>query len=241
MTITDIKLIPNKELPRVSVIKERMDIKIPGVIEGIPNRNGFIWALVGSGGSGKSNVLLNSIKTKGLYRNVFHNIFYCCPQSSFLSVEKHPLSEHDKVYHELTPELLDDIYEQLKDIKANSEEQEYSLVVIDDQADVLKDKDIQRKLNQMLIKARHLSCAFIFCVQSFYLLPKIVRKQLTNISIFKPKNIEEWNSIAKELLHLNKDDASKVYDFVFSEPYSHLDIDTVEGKMYKNFNYLDIK
>jgi hypothetical protein len=241
MPINNITLVENTQLPTKLVpIKEKMNIKIPDIIDGVPNRNGFIWCLSGSGGSGKSSLLLNFMRSRELYKNKFHNIWYICPMASYLSVEKHPFDKHDKVYHELTEDLLDTIYEELRDIKKNSEEQEYSLVIIDDMADSLKNNDIEKKLSQMLIKARHLSCAFIFTLQSYYYFPKILRKQITNITIFKPKNAEEWTSIAKEILHLNKDDGNKIYDFIFDAPYNHLDIDTVDDKIYKNFNFLQL-
>jgi hypothetical protein len=93
----------------------------------------------------------------------------------------------------------------------------------------------------MLIKARHLSCAFIFTLQSYYYFPKILRKQITNLTIFKPKNNEEMESIAKEILHMKKDDGLKLYEYVFNEPYAHLDVDTLTDTLYKNFNRLTIK
>jgi len=240
MPIKSIELTRNKEFPKLKPIEEAMSIYIPDIIEGVPNRNGFIWALTGSGGSGKSSLLLNFFKNPQLYRGKFHNIFYICPMASYVSVKDHPFSEHtpDRVFHELTEEVLDSIYEELKTIKTEGDDLQYSCCIIDDMADSLKQKDIEKKLNQMLIKARHLGCAFIFTLQSYYYFPKMLRKQLTNISIFKPKNAEEWNSIAKELLHMGKEDGQKVYDYIYSEPYSHLDIDTVENKYYKNFNLL---
>jgi hypothetical protein len=165
---------------------------------------------------------------------------------SFLSVEKHPFENHDKVYHELNMDVLSQIYEQLKAIKTDDKiddetekkEIEYNCVIIDDFADSLKDKHIQIYLNKMLIKARHLNTAFIFCLQSYYYFPKMLRKQINYITIFKPVNIEEWNSIAKELLHLNVDDGLKIYEYVFSDKYNHLDIDTKLNKIFKNFNEL---
>jgi hypothetical protein len=241
MPIDNITLIPNPELPRhIAPVRERMDIHIPDIIDGVPNRNGFIWCLTGSGGSGKSSLLLNFMKNRVFYKGKFHNIWYICPMSSYLSVEKHPFEKHDKVFHELTVDLLEDIYSQLREIKKNAEDGdvEYNLIIIDDMADSLKDKHIEKQLNKMLIKARHLSCAFIFTLQSYFYFPKILRKQITNITIFKPKNSEEWNSIAKELLHLNQDDGLKIYNYVFDAPYNHLDVDTVDDKIYKNFNQL---
>ena len=94
------------------------------------------------------------------------------------------------------------VYQQLNELKegknktdsdSDSEpEIEYNCIILDDWADTLKDKDIERMLNMMIIKARHLRCAFIFTLQSYYYFPKILRKQITYITIFKPKNIAEF-------------------------------------------------
>ena len=240
MPIQEIHLVPNENLPKkLTPVKEVMNIKIPDIIDGVPNRNGFIWVLTGSGGSGKTSLMLNFFKRKELYRNKFHNVYYICPMSSFLSVEKHPFDGHDKVHHELTVGLLEGIYQELCDKKESDEDTEYNCIIIDDMASTLKENDIQKQLNKMLIKARHINCAFIFTLQSYYYFPKILRKQITNITIFKPKNVEEWNSISKELLNMNKEDALTLYNYVYDEPYTHLDLDTVDNKVYKNFNLLN--
>jgi hypothetical protein len=168
-----------------------------------------------------------------------------------LSVIKHPFEKHDKIYHELTVDILMSVYQQLNNLKEGNEktdsdsdsepEIEYNCIIIDDFADTLKDKDIERMLNTMIIKARHLRCSFIFTLQSYYYFPKILRKQITYITIFKPKNIAEFDSIANELLNLNKDDGLKLYNYIYDDNYNHLDIDTVQNKVYKNFNELIIK
>ena len=116
--------------------------------------------------------------------------------------------------------------------------QQYSCIIFDDQADALKNNAINTQLNKMIIKARHICCSFIFTLQSYFYMPKILRKQITYITIFKPKNIEEWNTIAGELMNLNKDDALKVFNYVFNEPYAHIDIDLITNIYYKNFNLL---
>jgi hypothetical protein len=229
----------------------------------------MVYLLCGSGGSGKSNLLLNMFKSKECYRNKFHNIYYFCPESSMASLKSHPFQSHDKTYHELDVNTLETIYQELvakkvdvkdkkkkkkkkkskyeNDIMSESESEseekeiEYSCIVLDDQADVLKSKDIQRQLNRMIIKARHIQCSFIITLQSYLYMPRMLRKQVTYISIFKPKSIAEYNSITSELLHLNKDDGITLHNYVFSEPYSHLDVDTVESKIYKNYNQLELK
>ena len=241
MPIKEIVEYENTTFPKIEPVKERMDINIPYIkTQNIPQRNGSIYILTGSGGSGKTSLLLNMIKSKQIYRKKFHNIYYICPSVSFLSVEKHPFKDHDNVYHELNYSILEDIYNELIEIKEKEKKPKYSLIIIDDMADSMKDASILKILNRMIIKARHVNCCFFFTLQSYYYFPKILRKQITYITIFKPKNIEEFYSLSKELFNLNQDDALKLYDYVFDAAYAHLDVDTVSNIYYKNFNKLEL-
>lgn len=243
MPILAIKEEVNENIPKTKPVKETMDTFVPDIVEGVSRRNGGITLYIGSGGSGKTSHLLGQMRT--VYKKKFHHIWYFCPVSSFLSVQKHPFEKHDKVFHELTAETLDEIKDELTSIKEDREEDdapEYSLVIIDDFANNLKDKHIVAKLNAMLIKARHLNCHFLFTVQSYLYFPKILRKQLTWVSIFSGvRNKEEWGTIAKELLKMNEEDAKKIYDYIFDRPYQHMDVDCFEEKIYKNGNHLEIQ
>lgn len=257
--------IKNKnDVKKLRPIKEKQDIYIPNINDkNISRRNGMIYLLSGSGGSGKSSLILSMFKSKDYYRGKFDNIYYFCPACSMDSILNHPFKNHDKVYNDLTVGTLSEIYNELSsvvepiekvkkspflddEVKVEIEESEsepeieYNCILIDDMGDVLKDIDIQKMLSKMMIKARHIKTAFIFLIQSYYLFPKILRKQLTYTSIFKPKNIEEWNSIAKEILHMNKDNGLILHDYIYNEDYAHLDIDTTNNKLYKNFNLLEI-
>ena len=227
-----------------SGIKEKMNINIENINENLPHRNGFVYAIVGSGGSGKSSMLLSMFKSTKFYRKKFDNIYMFTPRSSYLSVEKHPFEEHQNVYHELTIKKLESIYNELNELKEfsfNSNSPiENSIIIIDDFANELKNHDLIIFLNKMIIKARHLSCCFIFTLQNYFLLPLTIRKQITNATIFKSKNKKEWETISDELINMNKEDTLELYKYLFSEPYSHLDIDTLNNKIYKNFNLLEI-
>ena len=241
MPIIDIKEETNNGIKKHKPIKEVMDIYVPNIPDGISRRNGMIYLMVGSGGSGKTSLLLNQFKQGGAYRKKFHHVYYFCPTASFSSVEAHPFADHDKVFNELTIEGLSELKDELIERKNDTEdEQEYNCVIIDDFANDLKDKGIQKALNSMLIKARHLNTAFIFTLQSYLYMPKILRKQITYATVFRPRNSEEWETIRKEILQMKEDDAKKIFDYCFSEPYQHLDIDAFENKIYKNFNRLNI-
>ena len=54
MTIKDIIEIENENIPKTQPIKEVMDVLVPDVPDGISNRNGMVYILAGSGGSGLS-------------------------------------------------------------------------------------------------------------------------------------------------------------------------------------------
>lgn len=284
MSIVNIDEIKNNVVSNMKPIMEKQDIYIPGIVDqNIPSRNGFINLIVGSGGSGKTSLSLGMFVNKNMYRGKFDNIFYICPENSFLSAVNHPFKDHDKVFHELTVGLLEEIFQSLEAIKTSNEDKrlkkeekkknnkthkgkkvggyvdnpepeddvvsddddeeviQYNCVFIDDFANELKNVDIQKQLNKMLIKARHICCAFIFTLQSYYYFPKMLRKQITNATIFKPKNIEEFVSIAKELFNMKEEDALTLFNYVFQKDYDHLDLDTWKNLYYRNFNALDIQ
>jgi hypothetical protein len=270
MTIKEIVEIDNPTETKFKVMREKQDIYVPNISNlNISRRNGMVYVLSGSGGRGKTNLLFNLFKSKECYRNKFHNLYYFCPDSSMASLNNHPFLNHDKVYHELDVPTLEGIYQELvsykvddklekrkknkknkkydeddNDFESDSDEEkeiQYSAIIIDDFASDLKDKAIQKQLSKMMIKARHIQCSFMFTLQSYLYMPKILRKQITYTSLFRTKNIEEFNSIAKELLHLNKEDALTLFNFVFDKPYTHLDIDTTTSVLYKNFNLLELK
>jgi GTPase SAR1 family protein len=239
MTIKEIVEIENDKLKLGKPIQENMSIFIPDIDPNlnIPCRNGFHAVFCGSGGSGKSSLMMNLIK--GPYKKKFDNIYYFCPMVSFTSVKNHPFKKHDKVYHEFTVRELSEIYKELED-KKEEKSNEYSLIILDDLADSLKDHDIQILMNKMMIKSRHLQVSWIISLQAYYYFPKQLRRQITNFILFKTKSIDEFQSLAKELFNMNSDDALTLYNYVFDANYNHLDVDTVTNTYYKNFNLLEL-
>ena len=114
---------PNKQKQRP--IREKQNIYIPDIIDqNISRRNGMVSLFCGSGGSGKSSLLLNMFKDKNQYKGRFNNIWYFCPLVSFLSVKKHPFEFHDKVYHELTTDALEEIFNKLVELKQQQKDEE---------------------------------------------------------------------------------------------------------------------
>ena len=162
-----------------------------------------------------------------------------------MSVKDHPFKNHTKAYHELTSQVLENIYNELVEIKKdcidNNYEIEHSCVIIDDFASELKDKELIRALKQLLMKSRHIGSSFIFTLQTYNLFPLVLRKLLTNISLFKPKNKVELDSVRRERINFNEQDTIELMNYVFDKEYNHLDVDTNNNSLRKNFNLLSIK
>lgn len=247
MNITEVE---NKKADCLKPIKERMDIYIPGIdTENIPNRNGFITLFSGAPGSGKSSLMLGMLQNKAFYRKKFNHIHYFCPQSSMLSVLNHPLKKLETTYHELSAPILDALYTVLSDQRAFNEEEgnetSYSLIVLDDMADLMKDIEIVKALKRILIKSRHICCAVMITVQSYLYLDASLRKLLTNVILFKPNTRKEWDSLCDEhLANLTKEERIALERYAFSEKYAHLDIDTKapeKDQLARNFNSLQLE
>ena len=174
MTITQIP----SNLSDITPVKELMGVYIDAIHENLPRRNGFIYSLIGAPGMGKSSLLLSMFKNNDFYRNKFDNIFLITPLVSFQSVKKHPFALHDKVYHELSVELLENIYSNLVEIKAQCIAEDYplekSVLIIDDYASDLKDPDLIRMLKQFAVKSRHLGVCIIFTLQSYNMFPLVL-------------------------------------------------------------------
>ena len=242
MKITEIK----NDLPKTKALKEIMEIHIPNIDKNLPSKNGSIYAIIGAPGSGKSNLLFSTLfKNLNYYRSKFDNLYLITPESSFLSLQKHPFKDHDKVFHELDKPTLEVIFEEILEYKKQAIEDdrhiEHSCIIIDDFADGLKDKDIIMSLKKLLIKSRHINCFFIFTLQAYNLFPLVLRKLITNITLFKPKNNVETESIRAELLHMGRDEFQELTNFIYDEPYNHLDYDTNTMELRKNYNLLEIQ
>ena len=76
MSLKKIIEIENKQYKKGKVLKEKMDINVPGVHPYFSCRNGMVYVLAGSGGSGKTQLLMSLFTNKDAYFKNFHHIYY---------------------------------------------------------------------------------------------------------------------------------------------------------------------
>ena len=201
----------------------------------------FFLICAGSAGSGKTSFLVSILSQKKpkIYRKVFENVFIIAPPHSLASIKSNIFRNHpeDKIYHELTPDNLNDI--KSKVLKEASDGFN-SLLIIDDMTVYLKDKQNEKLLKDLVMNRRHYHLSLIILVQTYTAISLPLRKTISHGVIWKPKNKKEMESIAEEILFQPKHVIEAVSKFVFKKPHDFLFFDASNGDLHHNFKKLNI-
>lgn len=138
--------------------------------------------ILGKPGSGKSSLLYSLFKGK-LLSKVFHNIYLFRPDKSGMSMKDDiyaKLPDTNK-FNELSYANLDSVINRMRaddDGLANC-------IIFDDMGAFLKNADIQKLFKELIMDRRHMHCSIYFLCQTFYSVPREIRKLFSNIFIFK--------------------------------------------------------
>lgn len=209
-------------------------------ISPLPNCH-FFMVVCGRAGSGKTSVatsLLTSRGKKAIYKKVFDNIIIIMPKNSLNSLDNnHPFKRHDKVYHDMDEETLDEIKENVEEW---SEDGENTLLFIDDMASSLKNKTVANMLNNFINNRRHLHLSIMLLTQYLNSIPLPVRRNISHLIMFKPTNKKETDIIFSELIFLPKDDYENILQYSYKSKHDFLFINLVTNEIYRNFNKLEL-
>ena len=162
------------------------------------------------------------------------------PLESIRSLKNNPFKDVDekKVFHELTAENLQEAYEILQEF---AEDEENSLIYMDDMASYMKDNSVKQLLNMIVRNRRHLRCSIMNCVQSYNSIPLDNRKLITHLWLGKITNKKEGDNIFTELMFQPREVYDAVLRYTFKKPHDFLYLDINNNEMYKNWNKLIIK
>jgi hypothetical protein len=227
-------------IPPVMICDAPLSEDIPAPL---PSKN-HVLVINAPPGGGKTSSMVSLLTSKGknkAYRKVFHNVYFVMPPNSRASLQNTIFEKHDpeKIYDELSPEVLLDIHEKLMN---EASEGYNSLVILDDVGSYLKSKENETLLRNMVFNHRHLRSSFWILQQNFTSLPLSIRKCITHCMMFKGcmKNKKEYQSIFDELIDMDKKLADQVVQYVFKSKNKHdfMFIDKNEREMYRNFNKL---
>ena len=193
--------------PKLPVIKmncdNAIDLKLENQGEAVKvcfSRPNFT-IFSGGMGSGKTSMILSMLK--GCLRKTHHEMYVIIPEISL-----HSISENDNIfnkylqpeclYHEYTPEILEEIYEK---VKQNAENDLYSMLIIDDFGAQMKDnRQCEIILQKFITKMRHLKLGQIWVLcQNYYQMPKKLRELATNIFLWNTNKSQNKKFFEEQL------------------------------------------
>lgn len=204
----------------------------------------FNFGLIASKGAGKTTLLLNLLSKKGspLYKR-YDMIFLISPTAHNDDKMKDLVEDiEDQYYNEMTPEVLEEILEKMKQYKQYNQKKKNIefCIIYDDCIHMLKQKNNNKKLSEIFTQNRHHKLSNIILVQKWTgYLPTIIRSNLDCLAIWKTQNKKEEQSLLDEIG--DPDELKIIYDIACSEPYDFLYINQYvpnRTRYYKRFDLL---
>ena len=192
--------------------------------------------ICGPSGSGKTILLQNMILD--IYKGCFSRIYIFSPSididHTWQFVKKHiadELKPHDKernYFDTYDPEALahpvktqHKVVDYMKEHKHNTIFQ--ILIIIDDFADSPDFTRNSKLLHQLYIRGRHQMISTITATQVFKAISPIVRKNITDLYIYRLRNQADLDAIIEEVSAIyDKKTLYQLYRMATDEPYSFL-------------------
>tara|TARA_Y100001973_G_C5165442_1_gene315863 strand:- start:747 stop:1499 length:753 start_codon:yes stop_codon:yes gene_type:complete len=209
----------------------------------------FAMYIVGSPGSGKTNLLMSLLTSNGkknkplYYYKFFDHIELISASISTLPKKFLKQLPDEQQHNKFSDELIVDIINDMK-----NSENENNLIVIDD---CIRDVTRSKNLSKIFLNRRHIThdpdkegnggLSTILTSQKYTICPLEFRNAQSDFMIFKSSNATEVNRIKEELMHdLNKDEQDELLDMAWSKPYGFLYIKINKnkdcGKYFINFD-----
>jgi hypothetical protein len=165
----------------------------------LPKNMYIIWTIFGMRGSGKSNLLLASLRHKEFYKNYFDNIFLISPtaknDNKFKSLVEE-LEEDDKYSSQCDEATVENVMERIREFnqKWNYKKKKrdpHNLIIFDDCIHALPKSTQKSSIHELITTNRHLKTSIFITSQRFKSLSTLIRSNADVISFFKTNNLLE--------------------------------------------------
>ncbi len=155
------------------------------------NCYGFL-CVIGRPASGKTSctIAMMTQKNPKIYKKTHHHVLIMMPQNSINSLKNNPFKQlpEENFNEELNDASISSIYDKVNEWSAKDEK---TLLFIDDMtADLKKSKTVIDTMKRMIFNRRHLKMNLIITAQSYVNIPLDIRKNITNLILFKPPKKE---------------------------------------------------
>jgi hypothetical protein len=193
--------------------------------------------LCGKMGQGKTSTLISMLKRGGPLYKCYSNAYVIIPEISLHSIdEKDNIfvnnMKEDDIFHEYNADVLEEIYSRLL---ANANDDEYSILAIDDMGAIFKrDKHAAVILNKIITKLRHLKVTVILLCQNIYQLPKGWREIATNLITFNLGK-SQMKKIFNEFFDYKEDEFLQIMK-LYKSPHDWLLLNLKHRRLFFKFD-----
>lgn len=189
--------------------------------------------LIGKPRSGKTSLITSLFNSKDCLKRVYHKVYIFQPASSGASVKNNIFDKlpEDQIYNELTIENLQQVYNEISGLPKHYNK----CIILDDQGSYLKNKELQKLFKNLCFNRRHMAVSIFFLTQTYFSVPRELRKIFNNLFIFKTSKME-LQTIFEEQIELDKLYVLPISKLVFDELYNFLFINTDSQTLYRNFD-----
>ena len=170
--------------------------------------------ILGKMGQGKTSLITNFVKT--IFRRAFEHMIVFIPTGSRKSIENDIYGKHipdADLYDALTPENLDEVIEKLEE---NADNEENTLLIIDDFQAALKDPEVLARLQKIVTRMRHMRTTIFILQQNFQKMAKFLRELVTNVITFNVGK-SQLDKLFEETVQLDKNKFQALIDLAFQE------------------------
>ena len=207
------------------------------------------YIISGASGSGKSNLIINLLKStkttkdkkhKKSYRNMFDNIILVSPSAH--TVKDSPLENisDDQKFNSISEDMFDLVDSMTED---SVEDDKHTLLILDDVSSQLRLKENEKQLTQLVKNRRHINLSIWVIGHRVIDLSPALRSNANLLFIFKGKTNKEIETIQSEYMLMPKKEADELMRAAYKDRFDFMLIDTSlrsgsDFIFFRNFNQL---
>jgi len=247
--------IPNEDLAisKIQMICDKCitDAKGRSVAAPLMDTSHF-YIISGASGSGKSNLIVNLLKSnkttkdkkhKKSYRNAFDNIILVSPSAH--TIKDSPLENisNDQKFDSISEEVFELVDSMTDDA---IQENKHTLLILDDISSQLRMKENEKILNQLIKNRRHLNLSIWIVTHKSTDASPALRSNANLIFLFRPKTTREIDTIQSEYMMMSKQRADEIMNAAYKDRYDFLLLDTSlrtgsDFRYFRNYSELIFK
>ena len=214
----------SNRLKEIDVIKDYFNYSNTTVIVGPPK-------------SGKTSTLMNFFN---VYKKCFTKVFVFMKKTSRSSLKNNIFDKHlpkDQIFDVITIENLSSV---INKIEINSSLDDFSLIILDDVQNYLKNAGISKMINEIIANHRHLRLTTFILLQNFIKLEAPTRNIIDNLILYEVNKKQKEKIYEDHIDFINDKQFNSLCNEAWKIPHGFLLIPITHHKFFGDFNKLQI-